>query len=530
MAVSIYGLCPPTGPVLPLAHIPAQSGPSGLTSKLDILAEDTNAPWNISTTSFSLELTSGDGTFFTYHRTAPLRDERGADEVTSDTVYRVASVTKAFNVLTLLINARADLDRPVTEFIPELHGSATYGEITLRMLASSLSAVPRDGKGFDMYVRNGAALQQSGFPIPANEDIPMCDSVTGELCSREEFFDTLLQDSLALLPGDRAAYSNQAYILLGFALENITGKPFVQLVEDSIMKPLNMTSTGFEPPDLSRASIAVGDGSLFMGFDIGNFKATAGLYSTPRDLTTFVQSILNSTLMSPTHTRQWLKPVAFTGSLSTAVGMPWEIFRLSNITPDNRTIDIYTKLGSITGYSAYIVIIPDYHIGASIIASGDDADAATWGLLDLIATLVVPWADSLTRDQARDKYVGEYTNGNESLIISMDQGPGLRIESWTSGSHSILEALAKERSIPLKSLYAWIYPVGEGNWWQMALEQTDSGQLDSSLPSSGCTAWTYVDQLRYAGRPVDKFQFRIEGGNVKGVDNPGLRASYQKVD
>ena len=145
MAVSIYGLCPPTGPVLPLAHIPAQSGPSGLTSKLDILAEDTNAPWNISTTSFSLELTSGDGTFFTYHRTAPLRDERGADEVTSDTVYRVASVTKAFNVLTLLINARADLDRPVTEFIPELHGSATYGEITLRMLASSLSAVPRDG-------------------------------------------------------------------------------------------------------------------------------------------------------------------------------------------------------------------------------------------------------------------------------------------------------------------------------------------------------------------------------------------------
>lgn len=139
-------LCPPAGPVLPLSPQLPAFDPSPLSSRIDSLIQDPNGPWNISTTSFSLELTSANKTFFHRHHTASLRGENATGEVTSDTVYRVASVTKVFNVLTLLLNSRTELDSPITRFIPELEGAAPYEEITLRMLAGSLSGVPRDGK------------------------------------------------------------------------------------------------------------------------------------------------------------------------------------------------------------------------------------------------------------------------------------------------------------------------------------------------------------------------------------------------
>lgn len=154
-----------------------------------------------------------------------------------------------------------------------------------------------------------------------------------------------------------------------------------------------------------------------------------GLYSTPRDRAEFVRSILNHTIMSLTHSRQWLKPVAFAGSLSTAIGMPWEITRLTNLAPEKRPVDVYVKLGSIYGYSAYVVVIPDCDIGASIIASGggddrDDPDAVTLAVLDLITETTISAVDELSKDHARLLYVGEYvgksTNGTEATRFPHD--------------------------------------------------------------------------------------------------------------
>lgn len=139
-------LCPPSGPVLPVPPIPSNLDPSGLSSRIDAMIHDPAAPWNISTTSFSVEITSPKATFFRYHHTADVRHENGTERVDSDTVYRVASVTKVFNVLTLLLNARAELESPISRFVPELEGAEIYKDLTLRLLAGSLSGVNRDGE------------------------------------------------------------------------------------------------------------------------------------------------------------------------------------------------------------------------------------------------------------------------------------------------------------------------------------------------------------------------------------------------
>ena len=143
---------------------------------------------------------------------------------------------------------------------------------------------------FDRYTERGPQLRSLGFPQPPAAEIPQCDTGVGRACSRSgsffcprkfqnaeadnssEFFQTLLSSKSTWLAGDRAAYSNPAYILLGYALENVTGKPYAQILKESITQPLKLESTGMEFPGASRGVVPVGQGSFFYPLDLVNYR------------------------------------------------------------------------------------------------------------------------------------------------------------------------------------------------------------------------------------------------------------------
>jgi CubicO group peptidase (beta-lactamase class C family) len=138
-------LCPPTGPVLPPPSISQSFNLSNLTKLLDsVSANATASGWNSSTTSFSIDITSVNSSFFTYHYTAPLRNTSGTQEVDGDTAFRVGSVTKVFTVLAVLMETSMSLEDPIGKYVGELKGSK-WGDVTLGLLASQLAGVQRDG-------------------------------------------------------------------------------------------------------------------------------------------------------------------------------------------------------------------------------------------------------------------------------------------------------------------------------------------------------------------------------------------------
>jgi CubicO group peptidase (beta-lactamase class C family) len=53
----------------------------------------------------------------------------------------------------------------------------------------------------------------------------------------------------------RASYSNIAFTLLGYAVQNFTGKPYIQALKDAVTVPLGMARTGFTPGPLDSAVI-----------------------------------------------------------------------------------------------------------------------------------------------------------------------------------------------------------------------------------------------------------------------------------
>ena len=59
-------------------------------------------------------------------------------------------------------------------------------------------------------------------------------------------------------PGGAARYNNGAYVLVGIALEEVTGRPFPDLVRTEVFEPLGMTASGFWALDTVEPDLAIG--------------------------------------------------------------------------------------------------------------------------------------------------------------------------------------------------------------------------------------------------------------------------------
>jgi len=253
---------------------------------------------------------------------------------------------------------------------------------------------------------------------------------------------------------------------------------------------------------------------------------TAGLYSTPDDLSTWLRAILNNQLLSPTQTRQWLKPVVFLSSVYAGVGMPWEIFRTANIPSLSRPVDIYAKAGSVPGYAAFVAMIPEFDIGVAITAAGDDADAASFDLLDLAVEHAVTALEELARVQASERYGGRYgaASGTQMNLV-VDGGPGLRIQEWTRDGKSILQAIEGESDD--SAVDARLYPIGQDNRWRIFYESTTPN--GGNVLDFSCGTWLSVDSYRYAGLPMDEAVFDLGVDRAEAIFVPGLRQEYRRV-
>lgn len=139
--------CPPNGQVLPTPYISdAIANKTNLWKTLTQLVENPGDLFNKSTVSFSVTVTSSSKTLFEFHHTADLLSAKGAQHVDGDTIYRIASVSKLFTTLSAMLQDGLNLDDLAWKHIPELEGVDAYKDITLRMLASHVSGIVRDGK------------------------------------------------------------------------------------------------------------------------------------------------------------------------------------------------------------------------------------------------------------------------------------------------------------------------------------------------------------------------------------------------
>ncbi len=193
----------------------------------------------------------------------------GYDETTP---FRIASLTKSFTGLALLILRRAGkvgLDDEVTKHLPELkvQAPAEWPSLRIRHLLAMTSGLATDNPWGDRQ----------------------------ESISRETLMGWAANGlRLIFPPGTNFEYTNLGYALLGEVITRASGMDYRQFVLQQILEPLQLHDTRYSATDLARTAVGYHREPMLPGqpggwkvqepSPPGAFSAIGGLYSSVRDL------------------------------------------------------------------------------------------------------------------------------------------------------------------------------------------------------------------------------------------------------
>ncbi|MDX1962178.1 MAG: serine hydrolase domain-containing protein [Pirellulales bacterium] len=172
------------------------------------------------------------------------RDQAGKIPVAGDDLFRIASITKPLThaLLTELfaVKVLSPRDLVMAKLPPDLAGIAPadkrWEQITLDMLIRHTGGWDRD---------------QTEDPMFAGEKIRRELKLTDEPTPRE-VVRYMLGQPLQFTPGERTAYSNFGYCLLGRVIEAATGGTYWQALEKYLLTPHRISSVALSRSDPQR--------------------------------------------------------------------------------------------------------------------------------------------------------------------------------------------------------------------------------------------------------------------------------------
>jgi len=230
-----------------------------------------------------------------------LRDLRTKTKIDAHTNFRLASFTKQFTAMAIMLLAhdgKLGYDETLTEIFPDF---PVYGKsITIRNLLNHTSGLP------DYEDLMERAERTNGQRWSPEKQIQ--DSEVLELLKKEK--------SGKFAPGTSWSYSNSAYVVLGLIVAKVSGKPYSEFLGERMFTPLKMDRTlvhqkgknkvedrafghsrehdAFQETDQSSTSATLGDG---------------GIYSNLEDLAKWDDALRNHTLLSEKEMQPALTPV-----------------------------------------------------------------------------------------------------------------------------------------------------------------------------------------------------------------------------
>ncbi|KAK2592394.1 hypothetical protein QQS21_009913 [Conoideocrella luteorostrata] len=184
-------------------------------------------------------------------------------------------------------------------------GLFTLQSTILQLLpAETLAILTEDSPHSQRKIIENITVKQlmshtAGLSVGGFGGYPLLDKVPpGNDILRGQFPINNLRVRLQLLPGLAFSYSGGGTTVLQIILETLTGKPFSQLMKETILEPLHMSRSfyGALPPDEKNAAYCheTGYTPSSVPHHIQPELAAAGLWTTPTDLIKVVQAIQRS--------------------------------------------------------------------------------------------------------------------------------------------------------------------------------------------------------------------------------------------
>ncbi|HEX9982716.1 MAG TPA: serine hydrolase domain-containing protein [Thermoanaerobaculia bacterium] len=281
-----------------------------------------------------------------YSEAFGMTDRESATAATPRSVLRIGSITKQFTaaaILRLAERGALTLDDRIEKYVPEFD---TRGRtITLRHLLTHTSGVARD-------------------PYPA----VLTPAVVMAPFPRAQAIKTLNGKPFDFTPGSKWSYSNSGYLLLGYAIESITGRPYAEFIQNELALPLGLLDTGVcgtsNLPLHDGYSLVNGQWIRLNSFHTSGMVSSGALCSTASDLTRWAHLLATGRAMLPDSY----------ATMTTAA-------RLANntVVPNSYALGVSVQKmfghpavshgGAVPGFLSFLLYFPDQEIAVSVISN-----------------------------------------------------------------------------------------------------------------------------------------------------------------
>lgn len=307
-----------------------------------------------------------------------LRDVEKALPVTDETLFGLASATKAFTAATFqsLVEAGAlSWDTPVHTVLPHLR-------LYDRWVTDHITA--RD-----------FALHRSGLP---RHDIPWMFNLDLDL-------DALLAAADTLQPSapfrTTWQYNNLGYAILGLMIERATNTSWEEAVTTRLLAPLGMTATNFSVDEM----IQSGDYAKTYAYneaeyrpiplqDLRAVKAAGALNSNAKDMAQWLlfqinqgrvgeTELISAAGMREMHTAQMPMP-----ALAESSEIRYNGYGLGWFTDDYRGYRRVHHGGNTVGFSTDVAVLPDDGIGVAVLTNAPNSPAPTIIIYQVLDSLL----------------------------------------------------------------------------------------------------------------------------------------------
>lgn len=346
-----------------------------------------------------------------------ITDERA---VTPDSLFRIASMTKAFTALSILKlrdDGKLRLDDLAEQHIPEMKGwtypTKDSPRIRIRDLLQHVGGFVTD----DPWGDRQQVLPQAEFTKMVAAGMPFSRA-----------------------PQSAHEYSNFGYALLGRVVANASGMAYADYVRQTILTPLGMTASGFDAPKAPKVHYALGyrwendRWSPEPEMADGAFNSMGGLQVSANDYAKWVAFLLSAwparddadtgpvKRATVREIAQGLNFVSVTNRIgasgatackqAAAYGMGWRVAQ---------DCDLGLTLahgGGYPGYGSHVMLMPDHGVGVFAMANRTYAgpSAPAWdtavamGKAGLLETRAVPVSPAVAEAYAAAK--AAYAAGN----------------------------------------------------------------------------------------------------------------------
>ena len=343
-----------------------------------------------------------------------LKQAETSDSVTATTLFQAGSISKpvaATAMLRLVERGTLSLDANVNQYlkswkVPDNKFTATE-KVTLRRIVS-----------------HNAGLTVHGFPgYRTTDQVPTLPQVLDG--AKPANTDPVRVDTV---PGAIWRYAGGGTTVMQLLLNDVTGKPFPQLLQDEVLGPARMTHSTYAQPLVaarqSEASAAHhADGTMVPGrWHIYPEMAAAGLWTTPSDLLMWAFAIADARAGRST-------TLLSQGMATQMLTMQRAPTGLGPFLAGSGTGFNFGHTGADEGFLALLVYFPETGQGAAIMVNSDGGGALLGEIRRAIAA-EYHWPEAVQREieplkvqgTVLDELVGTYTFGKPAITIAITRG------------------------------------------------------------------------------------------------------------